>query len=75
MAEAPAAGKVVVPTVVNPLDETVKAAIWFVVWFNTKKMPLVPALPLEVQLPVPTATHTCVVSDVAPLDAPVTVIE
>ena len=35
MAEAPAAGKVVVPTVVNPADETVNAAIWLVVWFNT----------------------------------------
>jgi hypothetical protein len=52
-----------------------KEAIWFVVWFNTKKMPLAPPLPLEVQLPVPTATHTEVVSFDALLDAPVTVIE
>jgi hypothetical protein len=36
IAEAPAAGKVVAgATVVNPADETVKAPIWFVVWFNT----------------------------------------
>jgi len=51
-----------------------KEAIWFVVWFNTKKMPLAPAL-LDVQVPDPTSTQTEVVSDVAPLDAPVTVIE
>jgi hypothetical protein len=51
-----------------------REAIWLVVWFSTKKMPLAPPLPLEVQLPVPTATQTWVVSDVAPLNAPVTVI-
>lgn len=73
MAEAPAAGNVVVPIVVNPADETVNAAIWLVVWFKTKKMPLEPPA-LEVQVPVPTATHTVVVSLEAPLDVPVTVI-
>jgi hypothetical protein len=36
MAKAPAAGKVVAgATVVNPADETLRVAIWLVVWFNT----------------------------------------
>jgi hypothetical protein len=77
MAEAPAAGKEVVPMPVSVPDEVMlKEAIWLVVWFSTKKMPLAPPA-LEVQLPVevPTSTQTDVVSDEAPVDAPVTVIE